>query len=375
MCTFLLHYCASDLNVENIGDCQQLHLLPILPLKSGATGIIQVFTPQQADAVASVCSMGFSVSRALWALSRSGFRVPHALELLATSPEAPSATTAAATALATHRSMGNHSGSAATPTRTSTSSATGTHQTVEQEFAFADTQDGIFILAGDDIGSVFAGAADILVDTSKIQSTELDFLAHRNIVKLSNVRPFQAALVVDLLRHILPLVCFANVPVEVPFTLRKPSISGQEVESNNDLGSFITSFWKFVASKPDVISAVAEGAAIVPTIRLLPSSATDSEKPSAVNAAASSSIQERNNNTGTSDSSSSSSHVLYLCPLSRLSALLIAERGEDLVISTGIQRILQVFGVRLVDVGMLGLSDSGVMAKAFWQYVQSPSRA
>jgi hypothetical protein len=328
MCTFLFHYCCYDLKVDDARDCQQLNLLPILPLRSGATGVMQVLTPQQAEAVSNVCSMGFSLSRSLWALSKCDFDVAQACEVI---------TASAAEAVARGAETGPR----------------GTEDDTEN-------QDGIFVLAGDEVGSVFSGASDVLVDMTKIQPNELEFLKHKNMQALSNVRPFQAPLVVDLLRHILPAPCFAGDPVEVPLKLRKSrsqkadgdvSPEAASVTVPDNLRGFIAAFWRFSASKADVISAVAEAAAIVP---ILPPMTTMT--------------------TGDDGEDEDREPTIHLSPLSRMHGLLVGEKAE-LVLSQNIQSILRILGVRVVDSAAMGLSDSGLLAKTYWQYVQSPSRS
>ena len=63
--TFLLEYCISDLNPSAIRDCSELDSLPLLPLRGGGVGTINMLTPTNAANVEVLCGMGYSLSRSV----------------------------------------------------------------------------------------------------------------------------------------------------------------------------------------------------------------------------------------------------------------------------------------------------------------------
>jgi hypothetical protein len=97
------------------------------------------------------------------------------------------------------------------------------------------------------------------------------------------------------------------------------------------MNRLLSKFWKFASLHPDVIAAIAEGPAIVPSLDM----------------------------------------KLFL-PLSKMSNLIVNNKG-DVNLSPMMQDILQVLRVNIVD--SLALPDKGSMPSVFWQYVNGPSRS
>ena len=60
-----------------------LHGLPLLPMRDGSLGYISIFNAQQVEAIDSMLSMGFHYLPTLDALKRSGFNMEAACSLLA----------------------------------------------------------------------------------------------------------------------------------------------------------------------------------------------------------------------------------------------------------------------------------------------------
>ena len=279
MCTFLLYYCLSDCTADKpSADLDQLN---ILPLVSDMTGTLRMFTAEQSAAIANVGSMGFSVSASIWALSRCKFNIEQACDLLASDPVS---------------SFSKIEGSS--------------------------NEDRIFIISDEETINVFEHASQILLDRSKIGAKEIDFLGHPTMQKVCNIRTFKANLVPDLLRFILPTAFFANVPVAGD-TLNESQL--------DKIKTFLCKFWKFASLHPDVISAIAEGPALVPSL-----------------------------------------NMKLLLPLSKMSNLIVNVKG-DVKLSSTMQDILQTIGVNIVDA--LALPDKGSMPSVFWQYVHGPSRS
>jgi hypothetical protein len=167
--------------------------------------------------------------------------------------------------------------------------------------------------------NVFQLAADILLDMSLIDPREVEFLTHVNMQKLSNVRPFSASLVPDLLRRILPSDCFSSLPVIITSLL-----------GHTEVISFLKEFWAFVKLHPDVLMATVEGAALLPTTCGL------------------------------------------LLPVSRMSHCIALQRAEA-KLSDEMISILQTLGARVVDETVVGSLVSS-MSQVFWDYVHSPVR-
>jgi hypothetical protein len=206
----------------------------------------------------------------------------------------------------------------------------------------------VYILAKEEVVTVFSSAQKVLMDCNNMDTKVINFLCHENMQNMSNLRVFQASLVPDLLKHILPSSCFMGR--NVALTNRSfPSTSTATAQIEFDiLLKFVSNFWIFASSRADVISAIAEGASVVPYI----------EEPSAASALSIAEITEI---------------TLNLSPLSRTSALMGAHRG-DLSIPEDIKGILQAIGVKILN--PLVLSNHNVaIVQSFWEYVYSPSRS
>jgi hypothetical protein len=333
MCSvFLLQYCLSDLDPSIVSDCAELDALPLLPLAGGGVGSIKMFTAPQAECVGELCAMGYPHPRAVWALSLSGFDVFRACDLISsTAPQA----------------------------LTEIESAT----TYDQMY-------GLYVLASTDIATVFSDAGDVLVDCSSVAHTVAEFLEHRNIQTLSNLRLFEASLVPNLLRLILPSQCFHGDSLTLlgdALTLtqtqtqthssrtRSPVVIPQR--ALNALLAFLPGFWSFAQTRDDVISSVADGAAVVPF--LSPSLSLSVPGPVSTG-------DGKENH-----SCDSVSVSVSVSPLSRMFSLLAAKKG-DLALHDDVASALQVLGVRLVDPYIIG---TGTLARTFWQYVHSPNRS
>lgn len=208
--------------------------------------------------------------------------------------------------------------------------------------------DRVYILAKEEVVTVFSGAQTVLLDCTTMDTKVTNFLCHENMQNISNLRIFQASLVPDLLKHILPFSCFMGRNVTLTNAVCPPtSISTEQIEFEVLL-KFISDFWVFASSRADVISAIAEGASVVPYI----------EEPSSASALSIKEPSEIN---------------LNLSPLSRTSALMGANRG-DLSVPEDIKGILQAIGVKILN--PLLLSNHNVATvQSFWEYVYSPSRA
>lgn len=279
MCTFLLYYCLSDCSADK--PSTDLDQLSILPLVSDMTGTLRMFTAEQSAAIANIGSMGFSLSASIWALSRSKFNIEQACDLLANDPVS---------------SFSNNEGTL--------------------------NDDSILIISDEETSSVFKLASNILLDRSKIGAKEIDFLGHPAMQKVCNIRTFKANLVPDLLRFILPTTFFANVAV-IGDTLNELQL--------DKIKNFLSKFWIFASLHPDVISAIAEGPALVPSL-----------------------------------------DMKQFLPLSKMSNLIVNVKG-DVKLSSSMQDILQILGINIVD--SLALPDKGSMPSVFWQYVHGPSRS
>ena len=339
MCSvFLLQYCLSDLDPSVASHCAELDTLPVLPLKGGGVGSIKIFTAPQVVCVGELCGMGYPHPRAVWALTLSGFDVFRACDLI--SSTAPAALTEIETA-----------------------------STYDQMY-------GLYVLASTDIATVFSDAGAVLVDCSSVGHTVTEFLEHRNVQTISNLRLFEASLVPNLLRLILPSQCFngesltllgdghpqaqsqAQTPTQThPSRTRPPVIIPQR--ALNALLAFLPGFWTFALTKDDVIASFADGAAVVPfltpTLSLSLSGSGSGSDPVSIG-----------------DAKESQSRVtVSVSPLSRMFSLLAAKKG-DLSLQDDVASALQVLGVRLVDPYILA---TGTLARTFWQYVHSPNRS
>ena len=246
----------------------ELDLLPILPLKNSKIGILRVFTSQQNAAITQLCEFGFSMSQSIAVLQKCKFNVHEACDLL-----------------------------------TSNSSDI--------------NLENVYILLDDKEMEIFREASDILLDRSHINPNELEFLISSNISRTCNIQLFKPSLTLDLLRRILPNIYFkGNIISEFP---------------EESIRLFLIKFWKYASFHPEIISAVAEGPSIVPSLGLT-----------------------------------------HLLPLSRLSGLVVSEKA-GISLPMTIQLSLQRLGMYIVDSTFLPENVS--MPNIFWDYAYSPGRA
>jgi len=83
ICPFLLKYCLSDINLKiNQNDISKLNGLRLLPLLNGTVGSLNVFSAEQAQQLEQICSMGFSITKSIFAFKKSGYNLNQALELI-----------------------------------------------------------------------------------------------------------------------------------------------------------------------------------------------------------------------------------------------------------------------------------------------------
>ncbi len=271
--TLQIHFCQFLLFyciLDYSSDMQitELDQLPILPLKNSKIGILRVFTSQQYAAVTQLCDLGFSMSQSFSVLQKCKFSVQEACDILTT---------------------------------TTSSDA---------------NLENVYLLLGDEEIEVFGDAADILLDKSYINPNELEFLISSNMSK-SNIQSFKPSLVLDLLRRILPNIFF------------KGKIVSEFSEEYIRL--FLIKFWKYASLHPEIISVIAEGPSLVPSMGLK-----------------------------------------QVLPLSRLSGLVVSEKA-GVNLPTTIQVSLQRLGMYIVDLSFLPENVS--MPNIFWDYAYSPSRA
>ena len=73
---------------------------------------------------------------------------------------------------------------------------------------------------------------------------------HTHTQNFSNIRPFEAPLVPDLLRYILPPIFFKGG------TVYEKDLSEEEFSRTN---AFLKKFWSYVAIRPEVITSIAQG--------------------------------------------------------------------------------------------------------------------
>ena len=281
MCPFLLHYCLLDCSPDSPG--AELDRLFVLPLLSRAVGSLRIYSSGQSEKIKSICDMGFTFSQATGALNAADYALEAAMELLTAEPTA----------------VGNGKG----------------------ESAVAVRSDPIYILAGEEESRVFKKASSVLLDRSRVGPAEIDFLQSPPMLRASNVRSLRAQIIPELLRHILPPAFFDG-----------KCVASSALHSDaGDVAAFLADFWRYSAPRGDVVDAVAQGAALVP-----------------------------------------SQGLRAFLPLSRLSGLLVASRG-DVNLPPAIQDIFGALGLHFVDAS--ALPDNGSMCNSFWQYVYGPSRS
>lgn len=264
MCKFLLKYCFSDLTFGSGAalspvTAQALDGLPLLPMSDNTVSALRIFSAAQLTAITEVNSMGFSLSQSVCALNLAQFNTAAACDLLATEPGR------------IHAAMADHANS-------------------------------IHLLLDGPQLEVFHKAAPVLLNKHHIAPNEIDILSHAAVAKCSNVRTFHPQFVPDLLRFILPGPCF-----EGPCTTR--AALGDAVF--DAAVAFLKVFWQYASTRPEVVSAVKEGASVVPTKGLQ-----------------------------------------ALFPLSRLSNLLVQTKA-DVSLQDPLVEVLQLLGVQFVDPAIL----------------------
>jgi hypothetical protein len=155
---------------------------------------------------------------------------------------------------------------------------------------------------------VFHSAAPVLLNRDCIAPNEVDILTHASLQKYSNIRTFQAQFIPDLLRIILPSACFTGTKAA------KTDLQPAQYEA---MCGFLRVFWKYSSTRAEVVTAIKEGAAVVPVVGL---------------------------------------DAFY--PLSRMSNLLVRQKG-DVALSAEIVEILRTLGVQFVD--QLALPEVSMM--------------
>lgn len=275
-CRFLLAYCLQDNSMKSPNPTLELDSLPLLPLANESVGLLKIMSDKECRAISELTGMGFSVTQAKFALARVDMDVMRACDFLTSCD-----------------SSDNVSGQ--------------------------DASSAIYIVCEQSEMKVFQLAADILLDKTLVNTREVEFLVHTNMQQLSNVRPFSATLVPDLLRRILPSDCFTGQSAVLSSLL-----------GHTEVASFLTDFWDFAKGHPDVMGAAVEGAAIVPTRDGL------------------------------------------LLPLSRMSHC-IAHRRAEASCSEELFVILEILGAHVVDDSII-TEVSSAMPQLFWDYVHSPVR-
>jgi hypothetical protein len=275
-CRFLLSYCLSDNFMKNPRPTLYLNCLPLLPLANESVGLLKIMSEKEQRAISEITNMGFSVTQAKFSLSRVDYDVIRACEFLTTCD-------------------------------------------ASDNVGGQDAASSIYIVCEQHEMEVFKLASEILLDMSLINSREVEFLTHANMQKLSNIRPFSAGLVPDLLRRILPSDCFTGNPVKTSALL-----------GHAEVLSFLQGFWEFMKLHPAVMVATVEGAAVVP------------------------------------------SRDGLLLPLSRMSHCIVQQRAEA-KIPDDIVTILELLGAHVVDETVIS-NISASMPHVFWDYVHSPVR-
>lgn len=269
-CRFLLKYCVMDLK-QSIPSTE-LNSLPLLPLADCHTGVLRVISHLTYSNSLELTSMGFSVKQARYALSRSDNDLTQACELLTSSSFEIS----------------------------------------------ADALSDIFVVCNSELQQIFRNASSTLLDTSSLDISEIEFLSSKHMEMYSNVRPFTADLVPDLLRKALPKECFTGSPVVI----------SELQKLYPDIMTFLQEFWRYASHYPEIIRASVEGAAIVPTRDGL------------------------------------------LLPLSRMSNIITQQRA-DVSVPIHVLIILEVLGGHVLDESLI---SSASMPPVFWEYIASSSR-
>jgi hypothetical protein len=204
--------------------------------------------------------------------------------------------------------------------------------------------------------TVFDAASDLLVNKSRLGPAEVNFLTKPLLQRCSNVRIFGPGVVTDLLQRVLPRTCFASKRVE--FLLDEGLTT--DGHPHKTIQTFIRRFWRFVTIRAEVVSAVIEGAALVPVkeaIAVGGSAAAFHPGPALRNLLndthTKAEIQSEIKTETECGAGPEPRRMLSLLPLSRLSSLLSAE-SVGVVLSDSLQRSLQLLGVNIVDHASMG---------------------
>ena len=271
-CRLLIRYCLSDMDATNPSIA--MDGLPILPVADHSVGVLRIISRQLRQSILELTSMGFSETQARFALAKTDNDMERACDLLTSVDNTDDVTSLSSSA--------------------------------------------VYVICGEEIARIFSSAASVLLDTSQMGGWESEFMMQKEMGMFSNVKPFGAGLIPDILRKILPAACFQNTPVT-----RKALGSEQE-----SIMAFLLNFWGYVCKHPEFIAAAAEGAAITPCRDGL------------------------------------------LLPLSRLFDVIAPQRG-DTAIPVGVLEILVKLGAHVLDEEAL---DTTHMPQVFWEYVHSSSR-
>ena len=312
----------------------------------------------KATAISEVCSMGFSASRAIWALSRTSagasgpspgsplhFEVSLALELL-------------------------------TSTNAASTNTPPPPQSAQASSSSSDVVEKVFVLASEEEMQVFGhrgSANSIMIDLASLPFTARDFFVHRHMQTHSNLRAFHASLVPDLLRLILPGILFDNNSNNNNSNNNNNGSSSSSTiacSSTSKDGSavlaFLPHFWRYVASREEIVAIIADGPALVPSL-VYPY--PPDHTPTSANS------KEATHDSDGQHADLPLPPIVNLSPLSRMQGL-IAPRKGDQQLPPHILTTLQRIGVRAIYPRLLSETvESGTICAGFWSYVCVPTRS
>lgn len=226
ICTFMLQYSCSDLNSNAFSGCSDLNGIQILPMYRGDVtgrrnfGAIRLFSPAEVASINTVVEMGYSFSAAMVVLIRHSFNVENAIGYLLAS------------------------------------GVSGIKTSSERLHVF---------FTDESEAHLFRRAKGVILDKTVFGGTVTDFFMNAKFQQFSNIRSFEPKLIPDLLHFILPKDCF-------DCSSKGTDIKSIPADALVDLKQFIDEFWRFASNRHDVIAAIAEGPAMIPTRngRLLP---------------------------------------------------------------------------------------------------------
>lgn len=275
-CRFLMKYCILDLHSDDVQSFTELNLLKVVPLTNNDVAAIAVYNQREVSAINELISMGFNATDALAALSASKFDVGTACDLI-----------------------------------------------TSDQFSKVKTNAKILILAGEEELNVFTSNSSTMIDRDALDPLSIEFLSSASLQRMSNVRNFQASLVVDLIKQLLP-----PAAINGSNYFDSSKLSGEEKIL---FDRFINSFWNYSRTKPDVVSAIVLGPPLVPIAN---------------------------------DSSCYS--------LSRVSNLIGSTKG-DTVLPQDLLEVMVTIGAHVVNSSLL--QNAIAMPSVFWENVHSPSRS